>query len=88
MVTRSVEAGHAGRSATGRAASPSLGPFVEPDLGAWRAWMGLIAVLLVCGAPLFVRLGEADSRRTMENIAVASSQETWLRQHGSSGSGL
>jgi 4-amino-4-deoxy-L-arabinose transferase-like glycosyltransferase len=50
--------------------------------------MGLIAVLLVCGAPLFVRLGEADSRRTMENIAVASSQETWLRQHGSSGSGL
>jgi len=45
-------------------------------------WLWLLAVLAVCAVPMLVAVGRADSKRTMENIAVLSAQETWLRQHG------
>lgn len=42
----------------------------------------LALVLIVSAVPMLVVVGRADSKRTMENIAVLSAQETWLRQHG------
>lgn len=42
----------------------------------------LLLVLLICLPPLLVRLGERDSTHTMEQIALLSSQDTWLRQRG------
>ncbi len=45
-------------------------------------WLWLLAVLVVCAVPMLVTVGHADSKRTMENIALLSAQETWLRQHG------
>jgi len=40
----------------------------------------LIAILSVL--PLFIALGQRDATRVMENIVMASSQETWMRQCG------
>jgi 4-amino-4-deoxy-L-arabinose transferase-like glycosyltransferase len=57
--------------------SPTLG---QPQTA--TAWLMLLAVLVVCAVPMLVTVGHADSKRTMENIAVLSAQETWLRQHG------
>ncbi len=48
-----------------------------------RAWIGLLLVWLICLPPMLVKLGATDSNRTMENITVMTSQETYLRQHGS-----
>ncbi len=45
-------------------------------------WLMLLLVLIVSAVPMLVVVGQADSKRTMENIAVLSAQETWLRQHG------
>ncbi len=45
-------------------------------------WLMLLAVLVVCAIPMLITVGRADSKRTMENIAVLSAQETWLRQQG------
>jgi 4-amino-4-deoxy-L-arabinose transferase-like glycosyltransferase len=45
-------------------------------------WLLLAAVLAVCAVPMLVAVGRSDSKRTMENIALLSAQETWLRQHG------
>ncbi|MEM1209591.1 MAG: hypothetical protein AAGI54_10015 [Planctomycetota bacterium] len=67
---------------------PVAGAFAEPSGGAIKAWLGLAVVLLLAAAPLTVRLGQADSRRTMENITIASAQETWLRQHGRADRGI
>ncbi len=50
--------------------------------GALTDWLLLLAVLVVCAVPMMVAVGRGDSKRTMENIAVLSAQETWLRQHG------
>lgn len=45
-------------------------------------WLMLLMVLIVSAVPMLVVVGRSDSKRTMENIAVLSAQETWLRQHG------
>ncbi len=45
-------------------------------------WLMLLLVLVVSAGPMFVVVGRGDTKRTMENITVASAQETWLRQHG------
>jgi len=42
----------------------------------------LVVILLACLPPMLSGLGELDTTHTMENLAVFSSQETWLRQHG------
>lgn len=42
----------------------------------------LVVILLACLPPMLSELGELDTTHTMENLAVFSSQETWLRQHG------
>ncbi len=47
-----------------------------------RSWLMLLLVLVVSAGPMLITPGRADSKRTMENIAVLSAQETWLRQHG------
>ncbi len=56
-----------------------------PTLGRHKtatAWLMLLAILILCAIPMLVAVGQNDSKRTMENIAVLSAQETWLRQHG------
>ncbi|MEM0913464.1 MAG: hypothetical protein AAGK09_02525 [Planctomycetota bacterium] len=73
---------------SGQGVEPVTGVFAERDAGWVKTWLGLAFVLLLCVAPLTVRLGDADSRRTMENITIASAQETWLRQHGRADRGL
>lgn len=45
-------------------------------------WLILLLILVVSAIPMLVVVGRSDSKRTMENIAVLSAQETWLRQHG------
>lgn len=50
--------------------------------GAGRAWAVLGLILAACAVPLVVSLELQDTRHTMETIALMSSQETWLRQHG------
>lgn len=37
--------------------------------------------ILLCAVPLGVRLGQPDTSEVMEQFALVSSQETWLRQH-------
>jgi len=72
----------------GEAALINHTPAPTPDLAApgrhqtLAAWVLLLGVLIVCAVPMLVAIGHNDSRRTMENIAVLSAQETWLRQHG------
>ena len=44
--------------------------------------LALLLVLFISAVPMLVAVGQSDSKRTMENIAVLSAQETWLRQHG------
>jgi 4-amino-4-deoxy-L-arabinose transferase-like glycosyltransferase len=46
-----------------------------------RAWLALVVVLLACAPPLFIRVGQRVSTHTMENVALVTSQETWLRWH-------
>ncbi|MEO0587438.1 MAG: hypothetical protein AAF078_07350, partial [Planctomycetota bacterium] len=47
---------------------PDLGAFPERAPGdALRATLGLLAILLLALAPMTVRLGAPDSKRTMEN---------------------
>jgi hypothetical protein len=46
-----------------------------------RAWLALVLVLLVCLPPLLIDLGHRVSTHTMENVALVTSQETWLRWH-------
>jgi 4-amino-4-deoxy-L-arabinose transferase-like glycosyltransferase len=48
----------------------------------FTTWLMLLAILILCAIPMLVAVGQSDSKRTMENIAVLSAQETWLRQHG------
>ena len=50
--------------------------------GAAGNWLMLLLVLVICAVPMLIVVGRGDSKRTMENIAVLSAQETWLRQHG------
>lgn len=45
-------------------------------------WLMLFMVLVISAIPMLIVVGRGDSKRTMENIAVLSAQETWLRQHG------
>lgn len=45
-------------------------------------WLILLGILVLCAIPMLTAIGQTDSKRTMENIAVLSAQETWLRQHG------
>lgn len=47
-------------------------------------WGTLLLVLGACSVPLLVGLGQADTTRSMEKIALASSQETWARASGRS----
>ncbi|QDU33654.1 hypothetical protein KS4_17100 [Poriferisphaera corsica] len=57
--------------------------FLEPDAPApLRNLLSLLLILFVCTIPLLMSLSRADSNRTMENITVLSSQETWMRWHG------
>ena len=49
---------------------------------AWREAGGLVLILLACLPPMLAGLGGRDTTHTMENLAVFSSQETWLRLHG------
>lgn len=48
----------------------------------WRDAALVAAILLLCLPPMLSGLGGRDTTHTMENLAVFSSQETWLRQHG------
>ncbi len=48
--------------------------------GHWAGWP-CVLVLLVCLPALLMDLGGRDSTHTMENIALVTSQETWLRIH-------
>lgn len=57
--------------------------FEEP--GSRRPWLWLALILLAALPPLLVGLGERDATHTMERVAIASSQETWFRQHGAHG---
>ncbi len=47
-----------------------------------RIWGLLVLCALAVLPALLVGLDEADTTYTMEKIALCSSQETWLRQHG------
>ena len=46
------------------------------------AWVLMLGCLVVALPPLLTDLGGRDSTHTMENIALLSSQEVFLRQHG------
>ncbi|MEP0762465.1 MAG: hypothetical protein HRF48_06970, partial [Chloroflexota bacterium] len=48
----------------------------------WLIALSLALVLLACLPPMLVDLAKRDSTHTMENIALLSAQETWLRQQG------
>lgn len=64
---------------------PSCTIRTEPlgaDRGALRDALLLLVILVACLPPLLSGLGELDTTHTMENLAVFSSQETWLRLHG------
>ncbi|MFW6336376.1 MAG: ArnT family glycosyltransferase [Phycisphaeraceae bacterium] len=52
------------------------------ERGGVRDALLLLVILLACLPPLLSGLGELDTTHTMENLAVFSSQETWLRLHG------
>ena len=43
---------------------------------------GCLVVVAVALPPLLVNLGRRDAARVMENVAMATSQETWFRLHG------
>ena len=69
------------------AATPHYTTRLEPlgtdDRGVTRAELGVLLVILAaCALPMWINLGLRDTTHTMENLAVFSSQETWLRQHG------
>ncbi len=53
-----------------------------PEGGRVYDWLMLVMVLIISAVPMLVVVGRGDTKRTMENITVASAQETWLRQHG------
>ncbi|UCD75830.1 MAG: hypothetical protein JSV91_02710 [Phycisphaerales bacterium] len=55
----------------------------QPDWTIRSPWTlpALLAVLLLCLPPLLIELGGRDSTHTMENVALVTSQETWLRCH-------
>mgnify|MGYP006266913827 CR=1 FL=1 len=67
-------------------AKPGIGAIRTESLRAepagWRDAAWLCVILLACLPPLWSGLGELDTTHTMENLAVFSSQETWLRLHG------
>lgn len=49
---------------------------------AWRAWGLLALAVVLCLPPLIVGLGRERDLRVMEDISLVSSQETFLRIHG------
>lgn len=61
---------------------PVLNVTDERDHSA-RIWRDLLLLVVVSLPPLAVALGRGDSNHTMENITVLTSQEAWLRVHGS-----
>lgn len=58
-------------------------PVLQDRPGPSRRWMlpALLLVLLACLPVMLVDLGVRDSTHTMENVALVTSQETWLRGH-------
>jgi 4-amino-4-deoxy-L-arabinose transferase-like glycosyltransferase len=44
-----------------------------------RAWLALLAILIVCAPSLLLGIKVRLSTHTMENVALVTSQETWLR---------
>lgn len=52
-----------------------------PHRGAGIAWLIMALLLGLCAPPLFMRTGVHLSTHTMENVAMVTSQETWLRWH-------
>jgi len=46
-----------------------------------RAWLALFVVLAACLPALLVGVAQRLSTHTMENVALVTSQETWLRLH-------
>jgi len=62
---------------------PERPPTRDHGLFTTRAgsWMVLLIGILLCLSPMVIRLGERLSTHTMENVALLSSQETWLRLH-------
>ncbi len=44
-----------------------------------RTWLLLILSVAVCLPPIFVRVGDTEPDRIMENLTILSSQETWMR---------
>ncbi|MCG8510549.1 MAG: glycosyltransferase family 39 protein, partial [Rhodospirillales bacterium] len=61
---------------------PGRAMFDESDARPGRTVLLLLAVLAICLPAMLVDLAARDSTHTMENIAVLSAQETWLRQVG------
>lgn len=57
-------------------------PTFADEGGCRYDWLILLMVLIVSAVPMLVVVGRGDTKRTMENISLASAQETWLRQHG------
>jgi len=47
-----------------------------------RAALQLVLLLAAAAPPLLVDLGRRDAARVMENVAMATSQETWFHLHG------
>jgi 4-amino-4-deoxy-L-arabinose transferase-like glycosyltransferase len=48
----------------------------------WSIVGWLLLSLAICAPAIFVRVGQPEPDRIMENITVMSSQETWVRQRG------
>jgi len=46
-----------------------------------RAWLVLGLIIVACLPALMVGIGQRLSTHTMENVALVTSQETWLRVH-------
>jgi len=60
--------------------SPAMLRESDRRWGVDGVWMVLIVG--ICVWPMLMGLDKRDTTHTMENLAVFSSQETWLRQHG------
>src|SRR5689334_3793109 len=57
------------------------GDAVQPLLARRGTWFLLLVALVVCQVPLMRGLARPDTSEVMEQFALVSAQETWMRQH-------
>jgi 4-amino-4-deoxy-L-arabinose transferase-like glycosyltransferase len=55
---------------------------IEKQSSPGRDWLVLLAILIVCAPSLLLGIDVRLSTHTMENVALVTSQETWLRMAG------